>query len=196
VTGFDFVVLALVLASVLVSLLRGLIREALSLIAFALAVVAALWWGPSVQLALTPYLETDLLRIAVGYTAVFIGVLLGVGLINLALITLVRATGLAPLDRGLGALYGLVRGLLIVMLLVLVAGYTPMPAQPWWQTAMLSPLAERGAIEIKLRLPPDVAQWVPYPYEGVPAQPAVPGVLPALPVLPAIPAVPVSPPSI
>lgn len=178
-TGFDFVVLAIVLASVVVGMVRGLVREVLSLVAFAAAFAAAVWWGPWVHEALTPYIETTLLRMAVAYMGVFVGVLLVVGMVNLALGTLIQSTGLAPADRGLGALFGLARGLLVIVVLVVAAGYTPLPAEAWWREATFSPLAEQAVVGIKQQLPAEVGQWVPYPYQGAPAATPAPTLPPA-----------------
>jgi len=181
VTGFDFVVLAILAASMIVSMMRGLVREVLSLAAFAAAFVGAIWWGPWVHEALAPYIETALLRMAVAYFGVFAGVLLIVGTINLALGSLIKSTGLAPADRGLGALFGLARGLLIILVLVVAAGYTPLPMQTWWRQAMLSPLSEQAAIGLKQQLPAEVGQWIPYPYQGpagVPADTILPAAQP------------------
>lgn len=164
-TGFDFVVLAILLASIVVSMMRGLVREVLSLLAFAAAFVCAVWWGPWAHQALAPYIETELLRLAVAYLGVFIGVLLVVGTVNLALGTIIKSTGLAPADRGLGAIFGLARGLLILLILIVAAGYTPLPAEAWWRQAMLSPLSELAVIGLKRQLPEDVGQWIPYPYQ-------------------------------
>lgn len=165
-TGFDVVVLAIIIASVVVGMIRGLVREVLSLVAYAVALVGAVWWGPWVHQVLAPYIETDLLRLAVAYIGVFLALLLVVGIINLAVGGIVRSTGLAPADRGLGGIFGLARGLLVVITLVVAAGYTPMPAEAWWRQAWLSPVVEQVVIAIKGRLPNDVAQWVPYPYQG------------------------------
>ena len=162
-------VLAILLASMVVSMMRGLVREVLSLTAFAAAFVAAIWWGPWLYEALTPYIEMGLLRMAVGYLGVFVGVLLVVGTINLALGSLIKSTGLAPADRGLGAIFGLARGLLIIMILVVAAGYTPLPAEAWWKNAMLSNLSEQVVLGVKQQLPQDVGKWIPYPYQAPPA---------------------------
>ncbi len=159
-------VLAILLASMVVSMMRGLVREVLSLTAFAAAFVAAIWWGPWLYEALTPYIEMGLLRMAVGYLGVFVGVLLVVGTINLALGTLIKSTGLAPADRGLGAIFGLARGLLVIMILVVAAGYTPLPAEVWWKNAMLSHLSEQAVLGVKQQLPQDVGKWIPYPYQA------------------------------
>lgn len=61
-TGFDFVVLAILVVSGVLGLVRGLLKEVLSLVAYLLAFVAAIWWGPTVYAWLEPYIETTLLR--------------------------------------------------------------------------------------------------------------------------------------
>ena len=57
-TGFDFVVLAILVVSGVLGLVRGLLKEVLSLVAYLLAFVAAIWWGPTVYAWLEPYIET------------------------------------------------------------------------------------------------------------------------------------------
>ncbi|MEI2418607.1 CvpA family protein [Orrella sp. JC864] len=161
-TGFDFVVLAILAISAVLGLVRGLLKEVLSLLAYGLAFVAAIWWGPTVFIWLTPYIETALLRMGLSYAAVFILVLLGVGLLNMTLAALLRGTGLSPADHGLGAIFGFLRGLLLVVVLVALAGYTPLPKEPWWQEAMFSGTAEQAVRQIKLWLPPSLATWLPY----------------------------------
>lgn len=161
-TGFDFVVLAILAASALLGLVRGLIKEILSLLAFLLAFVAAIWWGPTVYSWLETYIETPMLRMGIAYAAVFILVLLAVGLVNMTLAALIRTTGLSPADHGLGAVFGLARGLLFVLILVALGGYTPLPQEPWWQDAMFSHSATEAVRHIKLWLPPSLATWLPY----------------------------------
>jgi len=163
VTGFDFVVLAIVAASGILGLVRGLTKEILSLIAYVAAFAAAVWWGPVVHTWL-PMIEPSLLRMVVSYGAVFICTLLCVGLLNMALTALTERTGLESADRSLGAVFGLLRGVLIVLVLVVVAGYTPLPQEPWWEDAMFSRTVVDMLLKIKAWLPPDVAQYLPYPY--------------------------------
>ncbi|HEY0293793.1 MAG TPA: CvpA family protein [Bordetella sp.] len=161
-TGFDFVVLAILGISCVLGLVRGLLKELLSLVAYVLAFVAAIWWGPVVYGWLAPYIQTTLLRMGVAYAAVFIGALLAVGLVNMTLSALVRVTGLSPADHGLGGLFGLARGLVIILALVVVGGYTPLPKEPWWQNAMFSQSAVQAVKHIKSWLPPSLATWLPY----------------------------------
>jgi len=162
VTGFDFVVLAILAVSGLLGLVRGLLKELLSLIAYVLAFVAAIWWGPTVYGWLEPYIETTVLRMGVSYAAVFIIVLLAVGLVNMTLGALIRTTGLSPADHGLGAVFGLARGLLIIVVLVGMAGYTPLPQEPWWKDAMFSHSATQAVLKVKSMLPESLGTWVPY----------------------------------
>lgn len=161
-TSFDYLVLAILGVSAFLGLLRGLIKEVLSLIAYVVAFLAAIWWGPIVSVWLNAWVDNALLRTAVAYGVVFIVVLLLVGLVNVTLGTLVKRTGLTPADHGLGALFGLMRGALIVVVLVALAGYTELPREPWWQQARLSGTVVQGVQKIKQLLPPSLASWLPY----------------------------------
>jgi len=162
VTSFDYIVLAILGVSALLGLMRGLIKEVLSLIAYVLAFMAGIWWGPTVSIWLTPYIDNALFRTGVAYGAVFIIVLLLVGLVNITLSTLIQKTGLTPADHGLGALFGLLRGSLVVLVLVALAGYTELPKEPWWQDARLSGATVSSVQQLKLLLPPSLASWLPY----------------------------------
>jgi len=162
VTSFDYIVLAILGASALLGMLRGLVKELLSLIAYAVAFVASIWWGPTISVWLSPHIENDLLRTAVAYAAIFIVMLLLVGLLNITLGTLIQKTGLTPADHGLGAAFGLLRGLIIVLVLVALAGFTDLPKEPWWSQARLAPAAVKGVQQIKTLLPPSLATWLPY----------------------------------
>ncbi|HEY9278617.1 MAG TPA: CvpA family protein [Eoetvoesiella sp.] len=161
-TSFDYIVLAILGVSALLGLLRGLIKEVLSLAAYAVAFMAAIWWGPRASLWLVSYIENDLLRTAAAYAAIFIVVLLLVGLVNITLASLIQKTGLTPADHGLGMLFGLIRGGLIVLVLVALAGYTELPEEPWWRDSRLSSTAVKGVLQIKQLLPSSLSSWLPY----------------------------------
>lgn len=161
-TSFDYLVLAILLVSALLGLMRGLVKEILSLCAYLAAFLGAIWWGPRVSVWLEPYLENPLLRTGVSYLAVFLVVLLLVGLLNMTLATLIQKTGLTPADHGLGAMFGFLRGLLLVLVLVTLAGYTELPAEPWWTEARLSGASVQAVLQLKQWLPPSMASWLPY----------------------------------
>jgi membrane protein required for colicin V production len=162
VTGFDYLVLAIVGVSAVLGFLRGLIKEVLSLVAYLAAFIAALWWGPLVSLWMGPWVTNDLLRVALSYGCIFILVLLLVGLVNVTLATLIDRTGLTPADSGMGVLFGIVRGLLFVLVLVGLLGHTPLVNELWWKNSSLVPLAVHIIQQIKPILPPAFTSWLPY----------------------------------
>ena len=126
-TGFDFVVLGVLGVSVVLGLIRGLLKEVLSLAAYAFAFVAAIWWGPRVADWLASRIIQSFLRMTLAYVGVFIAVLLSIGLVNMTLSALIDKTGLTPADHGLGAVFGLSRCILFVLILVTLSGFTPLP---------------------------------------------------------------------
>ncbi len=161
-TAFDFILLGVLGISCLLGLIRGLLKEVLSLVAYGLAFICALWWGPSVDQLLSAWLKHDYARLGVAYVGLFVLVLLSVGLFNVTLAALIRSTGLTPADHGLGALFGLVRGCLLILVMVVIAGYTPLPDEPWWKNAMFSKQVVDLVQQLKHRLPPPVDEWLPY----------------------------------
>ncbi|HEX7388314.1 MAG TPA: CvpA family protein [Castellaniella sp.] len=161
-TSFDYIMLAVVAVSALIGLLRGFLREVLSLVAYVVAFVAAVWWGPVVSGWLVSLIDNGLLRALAAYGAVFVVALMGVGLLNMALGALVDRTGLTPADHGLGAVFGAVRGFLLVLVLVGMAGYTQLPEEPWWQQAKTADAFVKGFQHIKALLPASVAELLPY----------------------------------
>ena len=98
----------------------------------------------------------------VAYVGVFIAVLLSIGMINMALSALIDKTGLTPADHGLGAVFGLARGILFVLILVTLAGFTPLPDEPWWKNAMFSKQVVGVVQQIKSRVPEPLRALLPY----------------------------------
>ena len=74
----------------------------------------------------------------------------------------IAAAGMTLADRGLGGLFGLARGLLIVLALAIVCGMTPVPQQPLWKQALFSPLVETMVGTVLPFLPADIAGRVKF----------------------------------
>jgi membrane protein required for colicin V production len=89
-------------------------------------------------------------------------VLLAMSLVAVAVSQLVKSAGLSVEDRVLGAIFGVVRGVAVVVVLTLVAGATALPKQPVWREAALRPLLELVASGVKGWLPPALAQHIKY----------------------------------
>lgn len=161
-TLFDYVVLCVLVSSALISTLRGLVKEMLSLLSWIVAFVVANAYGASLAALLPSAMPGGAVRLMAAFVALFFGVRIVMGLVTAALDALIRAGGLAPVNRGLGALFGLARGIVIVLAGVILCGMTSIPQQAFWKDALLRPLAESGARAVKPFLPEALARHVKY----------------------------------
>ena len=161
-TAFDYAVLALIGASVLLGLWRGVVSEMLALAAWVAAFFAARQFGREVGRLLATWIADPALNSAAGFAAVFVAVLVIFALGRFVVSLLLRAVGLGLLDRLLGAVFGVVRGVFMVLAVVLVGGMTSLPTQPWWREAWLAPPLETAVIAVKSWLPPEVAKRIRY----------------------------------
>jgi membrane protein required for colicin V production len=161
-TLFDYLVLFVLAASIVISMLRGLVKEILSLLGWIVAFVVANAYGADLAPLLPDLVPGATLRLLVAFLALFIGVRILMGLLTLALDALVKASGLSLADRGLGGLFGLARGLVIVLAGVIACGMTEIPKQAFWTEALLSPMAETGARTVKPFLPDALARHVKF----------------------------------
>jgi len=160
-TLFDFGVLGILVVSIAISLLRGLAREMISLGVWVGGFILATFFGSYVAVYLPESLQ-PLWSALIGFLIVF-GVVLIIGWIaGMAMSSAVRASGLAPADRALGLLFGLVRGLLIVLVFVVLAGLTPLPRERFWRDAFLSGPFETAALALKPHLPARLGQHLKY----------------------------------
>ena len=83
-------------------------------------------------------------------------------LLSMLVVRLVKAAGLTASDRMLGAVFGVLRGLLIVVVLVLVGGMTSEPQEPYWRKALFSKPLQVMALWAKPLLPEDIARRVSF----------------------------------
>jgi len=162
VTIFDYLVIFVLVGSVVISTMRGVVKEILSLAGWVVAFVVANAYSARLAKLLPDLIPGEVLRLILAFIALFIGVRILMGLLTLALDALVQAGGLSLADRGLGGLFGLARGLVIVLAAVILCGMTSVPKQAFWRNALLSPLAETGARTVKPFLPAALAQHVQF----------------------------------
>lgn len=161
-TVFDYAVLVIVGVSILISVIRGLVREVLALLAWVVAFVVATLFGPQAAAVMPAAIPSEELRLVAGLVIVFFGVLVVMSLGAIAISRLVKSAGLGFEDRMLGMLFGLARGGLIVLVLVLLAGLTTLPRDPLWRNAMLSSPLEALATYVKAWLPGDLSRRIKY----------------------------------
>ncbi|OIQ89915.1 colicin V production protein [mine drainage metagenome] len=161
-TGFDYAVLSIIALSSLLGLWRGVVSELLGLAAWVAAFFAARAWGLVAAASLARWISEPAWRAAAGFTAVFLVTLLIFAAARFVLSRLLRAVGLGFADRLLGALFGVMRGVLVVLAAVLVCGMTALPRQHWWREASLAPPLETAVLALKPWLPKAVAQRIRY----------------------------------
>ena len=161
-TIFDYLVLFVLVSSVIISTLRGLVKEILSLLGWIVAFVVANAYGAKLAPMLPELLPGETARLIMAFVLLFLGVRILMGLLSLAIGALITATGLSLADRGLGGLFGLARGIVIVLAAVILCGMTSIPQQDFWRNALLSPMAETGARTVKPFLPAALAQHVKF----------------------------------
>ena len=142
----DYLIFAIIGASILVGIFRGFIKEAFSLAVWIAAFWAAFTFSDGVAELMTEGVTLPSARVAIAFIGIFLLTLLVGGLLNYLIGELVVKTGLSGTDRLFGSVFGGVRGLVLVLGLLIVANFTPLPNDPWWNNSTmvqrLLPLSE------------------------------------------------------
>jgi len=157
----DMVILGIVLISAFISLIRGFAREALSLVAWILALGLAWHFFRDFSVYLME-IETTSVRLGSSFFVIFISVLILGGMVNFLVGQLIDKTGLSGTDRVLGIFFGAARGAVMVCVFVLLAGLTPLPEDTWWQESQLIPHFSQLAVWLREFLPPEIADKFNY----------------------------------
>ncbi|SEO74001.1 CvpA family protein [Nitrosovibrio sp. Nv6] len=161
-TIFDYSVLAILVLSILLSVVRGVVREILSLAGWVVAFMVANSFAAGFAPLLPSSVAGESLRLLLAFSALFLSSLLAMGLITMLMSALVKTVGLGFTDRFIGSLFGFARGLLVVLLMVLAAGFTALPQEPFWKKAVLSKPLETAAMMVIPWLPQDLSSRISY----------------------------------
>lgn len=153
----DLAVLAIIGVSAVLSLFRGFVREAIALAGW----IAGLWFAFNFLHVgaewFVRWVESPEIRLMLGFVVLLGAVLVVAGVVARLAGGLVDVTGLGGTDRVLGMVFGAGRGALIVSVLVLLAGFTDLAAEPWWRESVLLPRFEDLAGEVARILPGEIA---------------------------------------
>ena len=158
----DYGVIAVLVLSMVWSALRGVVREIISLGGWIIAFLAANLFAGPLAAHLPKSIPGDALRTLAAFLAIFVFALICSALVGLLMSKLVSAVGLGPLDRMLGALFGIARGALLVLAAVLAAGLTSAPRQAWWKESLSGEPLKQAALALKPWLPDSFAQRLRY----------------------------------
>lgn len=155
----DYLIPAVIVTSAVFSLMRGFVREALSLIGWIAAFWIALRFSNSLAELFLVSISVPSLRMVVAFTILFILTLILSALINHLAGDLVQKTGLTNTDRMIGVIFGVARGGVVVSMLVLLAGLTTIPQDPWWEESVLIGHFQEFAIYLRTNVAPDIQHY-------------------------------------
>ena len=128
----DWILLGVLALSMVIGAWRGLVYEVLSVLGWVLAFYAAQWLAPQVAVLLPLQSVSQSVRYAAGFALVFIAAIFTWGLVVFLIRKLVDSVGLRPVDRTLGAAFGLVRGLVLLLAFTVVINMTALKRSDWW----------------------------------------------------------------
>jgi membrane protein required for colicin V production len=160
-SAVDWILLAVLGLSLLLGLWRGIVQEVLSLVGWVAAFYVSQMYAPMAAAWLPMEGSSQMLRYAAGFVVVFIAVLVATVLVSWVIKKLISAVGLGPLDRLLGSLFGLMRGVVILLAVTVFVGMTPMRDTEAWKQAQGTQWLQQFLHVLKPVLPADFGKYLP-----------------------------------
>lgn len=158
----DYAIIGLILISSIIGLMRGFIREAFSLVIWIVAIWVGLTFSREFSVFLEGIINYPSARIAAAFAALFFVTLILGALISYLLGELVKKTGLTGTDRFAGMIFGIARGFVVVAIIIMLAGLTPLPEDSWWKESVLIPPFQSLAVWLHDHIPSGLAGYVKY----------------------------------
>jgi len=149
----DILIAAAILVSVVVGIFRGFVKEAISIAALLVAIWAALYFGPEAGNISENWIKSEELQMWFGRVLVFLVILSLGGLLGWGISKLVRLSVLSGMDRLLGAVFGVARGILLVAVAIIGGQFAGFDNDNWWLQSKLIPHFEVVADWIKIMAP-------------------------------------------
>jgi membrane protein required for colicin V production len=174
VNWLDAVILFIFLASAVAGYLRGFIKEAVSLASWVLAVWIAVRFSPALATLFPSSMSKvsfgigqmqfhiDNLSVGIAMVGLFVVTLILGAVVNILLHRLIEVAKLSGTNRTLGVGFGLARGYLVVVALVLLAGLSSVPRQSYWSESLLTPHFESSAKWLLGILPDRISGYFNY----------------------------------
>jgi membrane protein required for colicin V production len=161
IAALDWAVVAVLAMSLLVGALRGLVYEVLSVVSWVAAFVLAQWFAPDVAAWLPLGKAGETARYAAAFVIVFIGVVFAGGVLAWLIKKMIDAVGLRPIDRTLGAAFGLMRGAVLLLALAVVVNMTSLKSALWWTESKTAGVTLAALKGLKPVLPERFGQYLP-----------------------------------
>ena len=150
----DWTFIGLTAASVLIGFVRGFLREVFSLVSWVAAIWLAFVFSPTLAPYFDAHIQSQSLRLLLSFAVIFVAVVVLGAILSHVISELAHRSGLSGTDRTLGLVFGGIRGVLLVVLLVFLAKFTPFTEEDWWKTSILVPHMEKVLAWVTSVLPP------------------------------------------
>jgi membrane protein required for colicin V production len=158
----DIAIVAILVLSLLLGVWRGFVREIFSLAGWVLAFLAANAVAAPIGDALPTSIARPEVRVLIAFIVVFVFTLSATALAALLVSKLFKAAGLGGVDRTLGGLFGLARGVVILLAITIAAGLTALPKHPLWKESVGAGMLTRTVLQLKGWLPPRLESRLRY----------------------------------
>ena len=157
----DWILIAALSASMLLGALRGLVYEVLSVMGWIAAFLLAQWFSPDVAEKLPMQNSGEALRYAAAFVLVFVASVFLAGLISALMKKIISVVGLRPVDRMMGAIFGLFRGLILLLALSVVVHMTALQESDWWLESQGGPMLMTLLKGLRPMLPEKFGAYLP-----------------------------------
>lgn len=158
----DYVIIGVIAISALIGLFRGLVKEAFSLGTWVVSIIIGIRFSQPFSVYLVDYIEVPSVRIAAAFIVLLLLTLILGAMLSFLISQIVDKTGLTGTDRFAGFLFGIARGMVVMALLVLLAGLTPLPQDPWWvESSLIGPFQELS-VWLREQIPEGVTGYFSY----------------------------------
>jgi membrane protein required for colicin V production len=161
ISPLDWVFLAVMVASFLLGAWRGLVYEVLSVFSWVAAFILAQWFAPQIAALLPTGDAPEPVRYAAAFVLVLIGVVVIGALVAWLTKKLVEAVGLRPVDRTLGAIFGLLRGAVLLLAVAVVVNLTSFRGAEWWMESKGAGISTAALKQLKPVLPEGFGRYLP-----------------------------------
>ncbi|MCF6319734.1 MAG: CvpA family protein, partial [Proteobacteria bacterium] len=155
----DFVFIGILSLSVIISLFRGLVREVMSLLIWAGSFWVAYQFVDVGANAISNYVDLPSARHLIAFVALFFAALTIGGMINFVVGKLIKKTGLSGTDKFLGIFFGLLRGLVAIVVITFFVNATPLSEDPWWQESQLAPHFVKVSEWVRNNMPEEFSNY-------------------------------------
>jgi membrane protein required for colicin V production len=158
----DFILIGLVSVFLVTGLIRGLGKEVFSLCFWMLASWVSLTFSQEFSVLLASTISNLTARMVVSFSALFLMTLSLGGVIDLLLKALAKDTRISFMDRLGGMILGAVHGLVVVAVVVILVGLTPMPKDSWWAASTVIPPFQILALWLRDHFQLGIAEAISY----------------------------------